>query len=168
MPLDATVGGLSANSYATIAIADSYAAERIGDLATAFIALVDSVKEQLLISATRRLDQEFFAGYKANNSQALKFPRGGIYNEDGRSYEFDEIPNPIQFATIELAMVLTGQPELLEDTGLEQFAAVAVGDLNVTPSTRLAGTLPQQVIRFISHLLDVGTVGAGTLRKVRG
>jgi hypothetical protein len=164
MAIDATVGGNSSNSYLSLADADSLIAERVGDT-SAWTDAQDSDKEKALISATRRLDQQTFKGCKTLNTQALKWPRYDVEDEDGYPYASDSIPIPIKHATAELAFVLINDPTLLDDTGLEAFDAISTGDTSITPKQRQAGTLPAHVQRFLRGLTRGG---AGVKRLIRG
>lgn len=69
----ATVGSASANSYLTVADADTLLNLRLGvDLWTA--ASTDD-KGRALIMATRDIDSNRFRGWKIDSAQALEFPR---------------------------------------------------------------------------------------------
>ncbi|HEX8087662.1 MAG TPA: DnaT-like ssDNA-binding protein [Blastocatellia bacterium] len=163
MALDATAGGANSNSYLSVADADSYVAERVGD--TSAWDVDDAEKEKALISATRRLDQQDFKGCKTTREQALEWPRYDVPDRSGWYYDSDAIPAPIKQAAAELALVLIGNPELLDDTGLEYFDAISTGDTSITPKARQAGTLPAHVQRFLRGLTKGG---AGVTRLVRG
>ena len=175
MAIIATVGSASANSYVTLAEAETYMDGRVytDDWDNAS----DTDKEKALISATLRLEQESWRGAPSATTQALKWPRYNVENADyedaghgsypwGWGYYLDSttIPVWLKNAQCELALVLLGT-NLLEDTGLELIESVSVGDLNVTPhKSRKAGRLPANVRRFVAPYI-VG--GGGTVRLVR-
>jgi hypothetical protein len=96
-----TGAGLSnSNSYASYAAALAYWADR-GFVPTQTQPQV----EQALIRATDFLDQRFrFLGYRLLTTQALEWPRYGVYDRDG-CLLLDPALLPIQlvYATIELA-----------------------------------------------------------------
>lgn len=73
MALDTTVGGTSAESYATVKEADEYATLQLG--VPAWTALSPSEKENALRFATKMIDREVFWGSVDSPDQALKFPR---------------------------------------------------------------------------------------------
>lgn len=76
MPLDATVGGASANSYLTVAAADSLAASDIGANAQEWAAAPTDEKEAALIRASDEIDSHVgrvVSPFSA--TQALLFPR---------------------------------------------------------------------------------------------
>jgi hypothetical protein len=68
-------------------------------------------------------------------AQALKWPRIGAYDDDGRLYPTTAQPKEVIGATCEQALVLVnaGTSDVLSLTGLEQFKSVKVGDLDITP-----------------------------------
>lgn len=78
MPLDVTVGGAAADSYASIAEADEFAASDLGRFATAWSEAPTEKKEAALRRATREID--FYVGVLPEEAyfygvQALAFPR---------------------------------------------------------------------------------------------
>lgn len=104
MAIVTTVGGPSANSYATVAEADLYCAEHG---ITAWDDLDDDdEKAPALLKATQWMDGNFrgsIKGRKANADQALAFPRKGCSDEDGNAFDEDVIPTCWKNATIEVA-----------------------------------------------------------------
>lgn len=100
LTLDATVGGPAANSYSTVAGADTHAEYRIGG--AAFIALTADQKIQALVTAARDIDtlelEPGFLGDRVDDVQALAWPRSGT------DYPDDELPDSLVRANIELAM----------------------------------------------------------------
>src|SRR5690606_14902 len=165
--LIATPGAPNANSYVTLAEADAYVAALAGPSARAWEQLDDDAKKRALLTATRRLDQEEYAGRKASSTQALKWPRVGVKDEDGRPYPSDVIPEPIKAAQIEIAL---GYGDGAEDPfaagDLDAYKRVQVGPIEVEmrDSSPVPGALPDQVRRLLAHLL-VGS--AVTFQLVR-
>src|ERR1043166_138769 len=99
MSLVATVGGSTSNSYVTLAEAETYFGDRINSSVngnwtntSAGVARTDAEKSAALVTATRRIDEEQFRGHKASSSQALKWPRYDVYDEDGIAFVSDVIP----------------------------------------------------------------------------
>lgn len=161
--IDATVGGVNANSYVTLAAAEAHFDERLntGDWDGA---ANDEEKKKALIQATRRLDQIDWDGRKFEDDQALQWPRSGTTDRDGWAFETDEIPPEIKRATYELALAMLAE-DLLVDSGLEGFERLAVGPLDITPRhTREAGELPAHVWREIEHLVGLGRANVRVLR----
>ena len=76
MTLDATPAGANADSYLTVAGADSLAGEDLGPEVTAWLAATTASKEAALKRATREIDGYLRTGVSAYSStQALRFPR---------------------------------------------------------------------------------------------
>jgi hypothetical protein len=156
-----------ANSYVSLAQAVAYFEGRVG--AAAWVAAGTSAREQALVSATARLEQEHWLGEQVTSGQPLAWPRLYVLNDD-RTAEYDgtSAPPRLVAATCELALALlsaSGDP--LGATGLEGFARVKIGPLEVTPNTTAfrAGELPPNVRRSLAPLLATG--GSGTFRVVR-
>ena len=154
--LDATVGGASANSYVSVATADTYFNERLRS--SAWTTEDTDDKERALISAARRLDQESFDGEKANTAQALKWPRLWSTDDEGTEYAGDAIPVIVQQACMELALSYLVKDDegtdALADTGLEQFDAARVGPLSFERDQSFkSGQLPENVRRLLGPVL---------------
>jgi len=105
LTLDATVGGASSNSYATVDAAGEVAAYRIGG--AAFVALTSDQQIQALVTATRDIDSIAgvspgfvggFLGDRATDTQALAWPRAGT------PFDPTTLPDDLVSATIELAI----------------------------------------------------------------
>jgi hypothetical protein len=109
--IDATVGGASANSYLTVAAADTLTEAMLGTLAWS-TATTDS-KTRALITATRGLDSLNWIGTRATTTQALDWPRTSATCDD-TTYPSDTIPSPILYATFDLANALLTTPGLLQ------------------------------------------------------
>jgi len=124
--IDATVGGASSNSYVTLAEATTYFE---GDYHSNVwdVAADDDARNQALVSATRRLNQEDYYGNREDvtTPQRLKFPRLGLGYLDGISLD-SIIPLQLKDATYELAKYILSvdmsQPSV--DTSAIQEAAV--------------------------------------------
>lgn len=154
----ATPKSATANSYVTSAETDTYFEGRLN--ATGWSGDTDDNKNRAIVMATGRLEQEDYAASVTDIDQALKWPRSGITDEDGRIIDQDTVPKRIKEACQELALELLDGGVTLIDTGLEGFVNVKVGSLDVTPRvSRIAGTLPANVRR----LLDLWRIGSSGL-----
>ena len=71
--INATIKSETANSYVTLAEANSYF-ETVPDSST-WTNKTDDQKNRALISATREIDNLVFYGDRCDEDQALKFPR---------------------------------------------------------------------------------------------
>lgn len=164
--LDATVKGANANSYVTQAEADTYFDGRLNASAwTGAGSGAGAAREQALVAATTRLEQETYYGYKTTTTQRLKWPRSGVDDEDGSTYSADVIPRCVKEACFEMALALLQDSKQLDATGLAGFENVRVGPLSVTiKHPEPNGKLPAQVQRLLSGVM-IG--GAGTVGLVR-
>jgi hypothetical protein len=146
MPITATPGAEDANSYLSLEDATAILATRAGSDWTDF---GEDEQEAALVTATNRLEQESYQGSKAGEEQALAFPRTSLRDKNGSLFDDEEIPLPVQLACAELALQIARNPELFDDTGLENISSFSKGDLSLTPRGRAAGRLPAQVKRFL-------------------
>ena len=105
--LDATVGGSSANSFVSLAEAQTYMDARLNS--SAWSAASPTNQSIALVEATRELSARRWIGEAVSSSQALAWPRAFARNPDaawgtGALY-FDTtvIPQRVKDATCELA-----------------------------------------------------------------
>lgn len=160
--LDSTIGTTTANSYISVADADVYFGNSL--YATAWANLTDSdtdtdTKCKALISATRLLDSKYeFDGTKTDNDQALSFPRYGIVNRDGYSYDSDMLPKSLQNATAELALtLLTNATGTYADPETAGIARVKAGTIDVVfDKEDRSNSVPDNIENIIRHLILEG------------
>ena len=152
----ATAGSATANSYITLADAETYFESRIG--ITDWTAAITATKNIILVNATRLLDQSFsWDGDKATTTQALRFPRDYSYNCDGELQDNDTIPREITNATCEMALFL------LDNTGqstTNEFKSAKVGSLEVEYRDNIS---PEELVNssIVRAVGCLGTVSAG-------
>lgn len=106
----ATAGASNANSYLTVAGADSIANGMIGTLA--WSSASNDEKARALITATNGLETLSWAGNRASSTQALSWPRTNA-SCGHKTVSSDEIPREVELATFDLANALLGDPTLL-------------------------------------------------------
>lgn len=111
--LIATAGASNANSYLSVAGADSIADTMVGTL-TWTTATSDN-KICALITATNGLETLKWIGSRATTTQALAWPRSDAECGD-KSYTDSEIPRELELATFDLANALLGDPTLLRSS----------------------------------------------------
>lgn len=128
--IDATLSGAAANSYVTLAAADTYF-ETTPDSSTWTDKTTDA-KNRALISATRWIDALSFYGDRCTETQALKWPRDN-YTVDGVDLACSLIPQGIKVATYELARALANDTDAVTgSTGTSGiYDEVKLGDLQV-------------------------------------
>lgn len=113
MPLIATPGAVDANSYATLAEANAFHAQTLN--ASVWTAASDANKEIALQWATRLLDEQVsWIGEIVTDTQALRWPRAGVYTPDGILLDSDSIPTFLKNATAELAKQLLANDRTAE------------------------------------------------------
>jgi len=114
MALDVTVGGASADSYASNAEYTTYA----GNLGWTLYG--DGRDDDNLRRARQYLDRAYqWHGWKGTDAQALDWPRHSVGFVDGYDVSSTTIPQAIKDAQCELAFLLKG--------GLDPFATVSTG-----------------------------------------
>lgn len=113
MPLILEDGtGLSnSNSYASLAEANLYF-DSHPYYSDAWAGLGENDREAALIRASLQLDSLItWYGVIANLSQAMDWPRIGVYDDEGRAIPSNIVPNQVKYATMEMAYYLSkGDP----------------------------------------------------------
>jgi Putative DnaT-like ssDNA binding protein len=171
MALVATVGGASSNSYVTLAEANAYFTDRIdsttnGDWTNddAGVARTDAAKSAALVTATRRIDEESFLGVKVSTTQALKWPRVSVYDEDGFPFATDSIPERVKQATYMVALELL-RTDFIKENYLNNFSFLATGSIQMKQFTQQsAGRLPSEATRLLRMVLSSGSGGGRLVR----
>jgi len=162
MSLDATVGGSSSNSYVSQSEATTYFSSRL--YTSDWTGASSSTKDSALITATQRIDQEFFEGTRVTSTQALKWPRLNVeIPNEHLTYSYPAyfsstvIPQKVKDAVCEFALFLLAT-DALKPTGLENFKELTVGPIKLVMNQPvLAGRLPDQVLRLLRGLISSGT-----------
>ena len=170
--IDATAGGANANSYLTLAeaqtIIDGFVED--ADVQHWNSGNTDS-RNRALFTATQRLDRERFLGARATDTQALQWPRTGVRKPDTyintyavgfpfritTDYFSDtEIPTQIKYAQVVLAVFLHNNTDALGLSGLEDYKNVKIGSLDVTPNVGFgavgADKVPPLMERYLTGL----------------
>lgn len=113
----ATAGASDANSYLSVAGADSIADGMVGTLA--WSSATEENKIKALITATNGLETLGWVGTRATSAQALAWPRTDASCGD-KSYGDDEIPREVELSTFDLANALLGDPTLLRSSSSKE------------------------------------------------
>lgn len=170
--IDATPGGANANSYLTLAAAQTIIDGFVLDAdVTAWASATTDAKNRALFTATQRLDRERFLGARATDTQALQWPRTGVRKPDTYIntyavgfpfrittdyYTDTEIPLQIQYAQVVLATYLNNNPDGIGLSGLEDYKNVKIGSLDVTPNLGYGAVgvdkIPPIVERYLTGL----------------
>lgn len=146
------------NSYVSVAEADSYFADRVDSAVWA--AASDTLKNQVLVSATMLLDIQSWAGTAITENQPLAFPRNCEYFDPrvGSSILLNgDTPKRVTDATFELAMHLLQNEGILGDSGSVRTLSVGTITLN---NIQEPSMLPKIVKTLIKPLLvNAGSSG---------
>lgn len=176
--LDATVGGVSSNSYATLAEAATYFDERIplptpwvasGDssiraliMAARVLGSFSSVKTILRVDGTSRYYQTsaMWTGAPATTTQRLAWPRTGMFDRNGNAIPSNVIPSDLKEAQAELAgQLLMGDLTLDNTVSVGGIKSVSAGSVSVTFKDMIERhVLPDGVIELMptSWFTEVG------------
>jgi hypothetical protein len=150
MMFDSTAGGSNSNSLVSVEEADAYFTTRLGGGAWAEV----DEPEAALITATAELELKRYLGTKTDSDQALKWPRSGIYNEDGVLYDEDVIPARVKQACFELALELGQDPDSLSSSGLEGFKSIQTQETKFEMRDGFQRpTLPVRVTRLLKDFI---------------
>lgn len=165
MPLNATVGDISANSYVTIEEANAYFADR----SNASSWSTSTQQEQLLITMSRLIDWQLkFKGVKTSELQAMQFPRTGIVLPDGYAVANNVIPVELKQAVFELALLSLDTDRTSDDplAGLEEVKA---GPLTIKTASRNDNPKNPIIPDFVRLMLSgyISTTGIGVYRLIR-
>jgi len=169
--IDATVGGANANSYLTLADASAIIDGFVeSDAIAAWATATTDQKNRALYTAAQRLDRERFLGARSTDEQSMQWPRSGVRKPDTYTNTYavgfpfrittdyftdSEIPSQVKYAQAYLAAYLNGAPDALELSGLEDYKAVSIGSISVTPNTMGsvgADRIPPMVERYLIGL----------------
>lgn len=173
MALDATVAGVSANSYLSIAAADLLAAADTGPEVTAWTAATTDQKERALKRATREIDAFLRSGwlrYGAAQSvafvQALLFPRA-IDVSGSPALPF--LPRAVQLATYEQATYVHKNATVLDAAAVrraQDMQSATQSNLSYTRSAEEgANVLSPAALVYLEGYRRAG--GARGIRTVR-
>ena len=148
----ATVGSASANSYITLSDANGIVEGLVkDDDVTAWEAgsTSDDYRNRALYTACQRIDRERFLGARADDTQALQWPRTGVRKPDSyintyatgfpfkitTDYFTDtEIPDQVKKAQVILAVYLQNNTDGIGLSGLEDYKSLSVGSISVSPN----------------------------------
>ena len=177
--IDATAGGASANSYMTLAEADTFVEAMISSSdVSKWTTGNDDSRNRALAAAAQRLDRERFLGARATDTQALQWPRTGVRKPDtyvntyatgfpfriSDDYFTDtEIPDQVKRAQIEMAVYLKNNVDGISLGGLEDFKNVKIGNLDVTPDKTGAIGADRVPPMFERYLTGLRISGPGNI-----
>lgn len=154
-------GLIDANSYITVAYADTYHSNR-GNAAWA--TLTTTVKEQLLIKSTDYIEQVYrlrWLGYRHTAEQALSYPRDEVPRRDFTFlnqfsfYPNDEVPTEVKNACAELALKANAEalaPDIARIARREKVSVLEVEYDANSPAYVIYRAIDNLVAPFLSSL----------------
>jgi hypothetical protein len=108
--------------------ATEYLAASIAPAARTWAGLEDDDEKRTLVSATRVLDEQTWAGQKTVPSQAQQWPRTGVFRKDGTAVDSATVPQEIIDGSYELAALLAEDASILKQTdGASNISSVSTG-----------------------------------------
>jgi len=171
LTIDATAGGASANSFITLAEAETYMEGRGNK--TLWTAAADSDKNIALVEAMRELDVLVYSGYRTTDTQALSWPRQWAVDPDNPVqawFDTDEIPTRLKNAQAELAFQFI-KADTTDVAALDSKAGVKRKKVDVletewfSPSTTAKGLgRYPRVMNYIRPLLATSNLVTEVLR----
>lgn len=173
--IDATVGGSTSNSFATLIEADTYHEERLHN--SIWVERDVDDKNRALVWAARLLNQLVYRGNPVSETQAMAWPRRGVRTYDGFEIEEDAIPNEVKWAQSELAYHLIKDHDLTEGRA-DDVRSVSFGPMmvamnagvlrGVSPSVRGGASGIAMMPELVKNYLRGLTTMAHNARVVRG
>lgn len=151
--VDSTVGGANANSYIDVAAADQLMEYRQLNFA-AWSALTADQKGAALISASQMFDSLKWKGVRTSETQALRWPRSGVYDQDEYAIADDVIPGDVQETLADYAFTLS-QSDKFQATGLEGFSEIQVDVVKLKlDSEDRDSAIPSRILDRLDYLIE--------------
>lgn len=146
-----TPGAANANAYVSLAVADQYHADRPASGTTWEDATSDE-KNAAILFATEQLDMLYaWTGYVVNSTQALLWPRVGMWYPSRYTVPSDIIPIQLQRATAEFARQLLAADRTADsDVETQGISSLSVGPVSLSfKSTVKAKVIPDAVFNLL-------------------
>lgn len=157
-----------ATSYCDVEFADGYIETNTFQSAE-WLALDEEIKQRLLVRSSRMLDVWFlWKGQRVDPDSGLKWPRAGVYDEDGFCIPDNVIPTLLKQATAEFATYLAND-DWTAPRDADQFKKLTVDVLDVQYNTDFRrGYMPRTLVQMLLPI-GIGSTGnrPGFKRVVR-
>lgn len=157
-----------ANSYADQDFAIDYITSNVNQ-GEAFLAADDETQQYHLVRASRYLDQTVvWYGKRVDRESGLRWPRAGVYDQDGFEIPDDEIPIDLQYATCELATYLANGDDYTNPQGIQGFKQIEVDVINLRMNDDyVRQSIPTTIIDMVSALGAVQSGIKPQFRKIK-
>jgi hypothetical protein len=167
MALDATVAGVSANSYLTVVDADAQADGDLGRFAEAWKSTPLDDKERALIRASREISARYGATVRSSATQALAFPRSIDWTGEPKVYF---LHGELKRATYEQAIYLASVANILDDAAKRRAqgtfsASDNDGSYSLAADPQLGRITPEALVALASLRGSAGS--ARTIKSVQ-
>lgn len=162
-----TAGDASANTYVSLADAESYFESRLHKDAWDNAETAD--KNAALVWATRLLDSQMdWVGNVVTTTQALRWPRSGVVTEEGLNVDSSTIPQFLKNAVCEMALLLLSTDRTAENP-MDKMSKIRVGPVEIglrwtSPSQQV---IADQVYEYLKHYAEFYSSGGGMAKLVR-
>lgn len=153
MPVDTTVGGANANSWADETYFKAFRANRLPAIA-AVLNAVDAVITPALIVSCRMMGDDFkWTGSAVDAVQALTWPRLGMLTRNGFPIAGTVIPNALKDAQCEMTYELLAGADLVSDNDalLKGIQSLKAGSVALSFQTQNTSTV-ESVDMFLRRL----------------
>jgi hypothetical protein len=128
-----TIGSASANSYISLADANTYHKEQRYHTYETWLEYGSSTRSSALVWATRLLDEQVdWEGTIVYPAGALRWPRYDVWNLDGYQLSQTEYPTFLEYAVAEYAYHLLVEDRTEEtNRDMKGFKEMRIGDLHL-------------------------------------
>jgi len=170
MTLDATPKSATANSYVTVARANTILTEEWLNAKGWTATSSTPTREAALIMATTLMDLSFsYNGSPTTDTQALRLPRVGLSGPDGFYLSYDLIPAIAERACALLANYLLTSDRLADPAlvGLG-FSSASVGPLSVTvDKAQVKDIIPRDVVLLMTPIAALENSASSGLKIIK-
>lgn len=171
MAIDTTVGGASANSWASVAEFKVYRDVRLPANATV-TAASDALIEAALQVACRSINENFdWTGAAVDDVQALTWPRSGMQTRNGFTIATTTNPKELKDAQCEMAFQIIAGADLTADNAAAaagvasvKAGSVAVGFQSV--DTSQSTSVDMIMLRLTNEFAYLSTAVPGEVRRI--
>jgi hypothetical protein len=155
LTLIATAGASNANTYSTLAEAETYFEKRLHK--SDWTDETDANKNIALVMSTRLLDEYFlWHGFQYSSSQALLWPRSNVFDVEGNPVTAGTIPDFLKDATAEFAMFLLAEDKSVE-SDMKGYKSIKIeGAISLWFDKRdRPDVIPKSVYSILRHYGDI-------------
>lgn len=154
--LNDTVGDPEANTYADLAYFKDYLSSRPKltwtDEAITGSTLDDELSSNLIMAARIEDSSFVWTGQASTSSQALSWPRTGMYNRNGYLIPSNANPKDLKDSQCELAVQLKQSPDLFDESKASRLGIKKVDATDASVEFHAANTNSVKNLEYLSLL----------------